>query len=389
MSWPEVPIGEIFEVARGGSPRPIDKFITDDPNGLNWVMIGDATAGGKYINETKKKIRPEGLKKTREVEPGDFILSNSMSFGKPYIMGIKGCIHDGWLLLRPQSDQIYPDYFYHLLGSEPIYQKFASRAAGATVKNLNSGIVREVEIPLPPLAEQKRIAGILDQAAELCRLRTRALEKLNTLGQAIFYEMFGEDAKSAINRKDQCINDFCEVSSGSTPSRREASFFEGDIPWVKTGEVCGRTIFDTDEKITQEAVRSARLTVFPVNTVLIAMYGQGKTRGQVGMLGIPAATNQACAALVPHNDLHPEFLFQQLLISYDRLRDQGRGGNQPNLNAGMIKNFPIYVPSYDHQIKFVERVMTKKSLVASNERCANSCSRLFASLQHRAFRGEL
>jgi type I restriction enzyme S subunit len=118
-----------------------------------------------------------------------------MSFGKPYIMGIDGCIHDGWLLLRPLSAQVDQDYFYHLLGSEPVYAKFASRAAGATVKNLNSEIVREVTIPLPPLEEQRRIAGILDQADALRRLRTRALDRLNTLGQAIFHEMFGDALK--------------------------------------------------------------------------------------------------------------------------------------------------------------------------------------------------
>jgi type I restriction enzyme S subunit len=131
VSWATAALGEIFEVARGGSPRPIEDYLTDDPDGLNWVLIGDATASEKTITETKKRIRKEGLSKTRAVKPGDFILSNSMSFGRPYIMGINGCIHDGWLLLRPRSDEIYPDYFYHLLGSSEVYQLFASRAAGA------------------------------------------------------------------------------------------------------------------------------------------------------------------------------------------------------------------------------------------------------------------
>ena len=89
-----------MQIERGGSPRPIDDFITDSPDGLNWVKIGDAPAQGNRIIKTAEKIRPEGLSKTREVHPGDLILSNSMSFGKPYIMGIDGCIHDGWLLIR-------------------------------------------------------------------------------------------------------------------------------------------------------------------------------------------------------------------------------------------------------------------------------------------------
>ena len=99
-AWEQRKFSDLVQIERGGSPRPIDDFITDSPDGLNWVKIGDAPAQGNYITKTAEKIKPEGLSKTREVHPGDLILSNSMSFGKPYIMGIDGCIHDGWLLIR-------------------------------------------------------------------------------------------------------------------------------------------------------------------------------------------------------------------------------------------------------------------------------------------------
>ena len=98
--WKQRKFGDMVIIERGGSPRPIDKFITEDKNGLNWVKIGDAPEQGNYITRTKEKIKTEGLSKTREVHPGDLILSNSMSFGRPYIMAIDGCIHDGWLLIR-------------------------------------------------------------------------------------------------------------------------------------------------------------------------------------------------------------------------------------------------------------------------------------------------
>lgn len=98
--WKQRKLGDMVIIERGGSPRPIDKFITEDKNGLNWVKIGDAPEQGNYITRTKEKIKTEGLSKTREVHPGDLILSNSMSFGRPYIMAIDGCIHDGWLLIR-------------------------------------------------------------------------------------------------------------------------------------------------------------------------------------------------------------------------------------------------------------------------------------------------
>src|SRR5207253_5208354 len=100
--WRDAALGDIFEIARGGSPRPIDEFITDDPNGINWIMISDASEGSKYITATKKRIRAEGAQRSRQVKPGDFLLTNSMSFGKPYIMRTSGCIHDGWLVLSPR-----------------------------------------------------------------------------------------------------------------------------------------------------------------------------------------------------------------------------------------------------------------------------------------------
>jgi type I restriction enzyme S subunit len=122
--WPKIRLDKIFEIARGGSPRPIDKFITDDPDGINWVMIRDATDSTKFISKTKKRISANGVSKSRIVKPGDFLLTNSMSFGRPYIMATTGCIHDGWLVLSPKINNVDQDYFYHLLGSNAVYAEF-------------------------------------------------------------------------------------------------------------------------------------------------------------------------------------------------------------------------------------------------------------------------
>jgi type I restriction enzyme S subunit len=160
--WQTKKLGEICEIERGGSPRPIQNFITTDPKGINWIKIGDATASGKYIYKTEEKIKPDGVKRSRMVYAGDFILSNSMSFGRPYIMKTTGCIHDGWLVLhQPKVD---PDYLYHVLSSDLVFSQFDRLAAGSTVRNLNIGLAKSVEIPYPPLPEQKRIVDILDEA---------------------------------------------------------------------------------------------------------------------------------------------------------------------------------------------------------------------------------
>lgn len=167
QGWEWVRFGNIAIIERGGSPRPIKAFLTNDPNGLSWIKIGDTEQGGKYIVSTLEKIRREGLSKTRMVYPGDFLLTNSMSFGRPYITKIEGCIHDGWLRISP-SNALEKDYLYQLLSSSFIKKAFEAAAAGAVVLNLNSEKVRELPIPLPSSKEQCRIVAKIDELMARC-----------------------------------------------------------------------------------------------------------------------------------------------------------------------------------------------------------------------------
>ena len=155
--WAWCRLGEIADIARGGSPRPIEDFITDKENGINWIKIGDTTPEDKYIISAKEKIKPEGKKHSRFVHAGDFLLTNSMSFGRPYILKIDGCIHDGWLVFADIRKYLLKDFLYYTLSSQYIYNSFSLVAAGSTVKNLKADTVKQELFPLPPLAEQKRI----------------------------------------------------------------------------------------------------------------------------------------------------------------------------------------------------------------------------------------
>jgi type I restriction enzyme, S subunit len=170
-------------VERGGSPRPIEKYLTDSPDGINWVKISDATASDKYIYKTQQKITKAGLNKTRLVHDGDFLLSNSMSFGRPYIMKTTGCIHDGWLVLRSKPEyDLDKDFLYYLLSSPYVFQQFDSLAAGSTVRNLNIGLVSSVEIPIPPLTEQHTIVKRLEAlSVEIGRLEAVYRQKVAAL----------------------------------------------------------------------------------------------------------------------------------------------------------------------------------------------------------------
>ena len=161
--WPLVSIGEVCEVERGASPRPINEYITDDPSGINWIKIGDGTPNSLYIESTKEKITKEGASKSRYVKKGDLILSNSMSFGRPYILNVDGCVHDGWLIIRNSKGLFNPIYLCYILGSDIIMSEYKRLATGGVVNNLNSDLVRNCKIPLPPLAKQAEIVEEIQQ----------------------------------------------------------------------------------------------------------------------------------------------------------------------------------------------------------------------------------
>ncbi|HAF61697.1 MAG TPA: N-6 DNA methylase [Anaerolineaceae bacterium] len=163
IKWDMKKIGDVCHIERGASPRPIKKFITTEPNGINWIKIGDVEENSKYIVSSKEKISQEGSEKSKRVYEGDFLLSNSMSFGRPYILKINGCVHDGWLILRILDKKILDkEYLYYILRSKNVYKQFNRDATGGVVRNLNSQLVSNVNIPIPPLEIQQKIVEELD-----------------------------------------------------------------------------------------------------------------------------------------------------------------------------------------------------------------------------------
>ncbi|EOH7013223.1 restriction endonuclease subunit S [Campylobacter coli] len=193
QGWEWKSLGEIFNIERGGSPRPIKKFLTDKEDGINWIKIGDIK-NQKYLYKTEEKIIQEGLKKSKLVIEGDLLVSNSMSFGKPVIVKLqKGAIHDGWLLLKEKIN-LNKEYFYYLFSSNFMYSFLSYQASGSTVKNLNIDKLKQIEIPLPPLKEQERIVGILDESFakidESIKILEQDLLNLDELMQSALQKAF-------------------------------------------------------------------------------------------------------------------------------------------------------------------------------------------------------
>ena len=195
-TWEQRKFSDLVQIERGGSPRPIDDFITDSPDGLNWVKIGDAPAQGNYITKTAEKIKPEGLSKTREVHPGDLILSNSMSFGKPYIMGIDGCIHDGWLLIRNTYKVFDLTFLCHLLGTPQMIIQYKSLAAGSTVNNLNKELVGNTVVTIPTIKEQRVLGQYLETLDNLITLHQRKYDKLTNVKKSMLEKMFPQNGSN-------------------------------------------------------------------------------------------------------------------------------------------------------------------------------------------------
>lgn len=187
--YPTKKLWDICNIERWWSPRPIKSFLTNDVNWVNWIKIWDTKNISKYIESTEEKIKPEWVKKSRMVYPWDFILSNSMSFWRPYIMKTTWCIHDWWLVLRTNKNIINDDLLYLLLNSDFMYLKFSNATSWTTVKNLSIDKVKNISIPLPPLPTQKIIVQKLDSSFEKIdksiELTKKNLENIEELNKSV------------------------------------------------------------------------------------------------------------------------------------------------------------------------------------------------------------
>ena len=288
--WEYKKLGDVCTVERGGSPRPIDKFITNDENGINWIKIGD-TSDSMYITSTAQRIMKEGMKKSRYVKPGDFLLSNSMSFGRPYILKIDGCIHDGWLVLRDEEKVFDKRFLYYYLSSKSTYKKFEAMAVGGVVNNLNSEMVRNTYVPIPNKDVQLKIANQFDMVRSILESRKKELLLLENLVRARFVEMFGEGLKDDGKFKLKPISEIGQVVSGATPKTSRYEYWNGDNVWITPAELSDESfvIYDSERKLTYEGVDSCAVTLLPVGTVILSSRAP---IGKVAIAGVEMYCNQ-------------------------------------------------------------------------------------------------
>jgi len=285
--------------------------------------------------------------------------------------------------------------------------------AGGNREGLNYQQLRAFVIPFPPPDERAGIAKILETVDETIAHTTTLIAKLKQMKAGLLHDLLtwgldeNGELRDAIGHPEQfkdsplgqipkdweatTIGEQASTSSGSTPNRSNPKYWQdGTIAWVKTGEVNYTFIQDTEEKITQKALNETSLTVYPVDTVLMAMYGQGVTRGKVGILGIESTTNQACAAIIPKdNKLVSRYLFHYLSYYYDEIRSMSHGSNQSNLNERLIASFPIHLPPIKEQIRIVEMIDSHDTRIHAEEAYRDKLKLQKKGLMHDLLTGKV
>lgn len=371
--WPMVKLGEYCDVIMGQAPKGID--VNEDLIGLPVIAgAGDFSSIGVEVSKWTEKP-------TKTCIINDIILSVRATVGTYRFADRDYCLGRGVASLRAKGnlDQKYLSFVIDFYRA-----KLLSVARGATFLQISKADIETLMIPLPPLGEQKRIAEILGGVANAIHTVEQQIETANQLEKSLFNQF-----RRQYSALCSPIKNICKVQTGATPSRKNSAYYDGGIPWVKTGEVNGGKIEETEEYITELAVQETNCRKFPIGTILVAMYGQGATRGKVGILNCAAATNQACAALIALACEDQEYIFAVLRNCYDELRNLGRGGTQPNLNLTLVKNFEIPWPEEFAREEFSQKWRELDNLRHLLHRKLSLLQELQKSLSTRAFAGLL
>lgn len=334
----------------------------------------------KYVKDVyKEKI----------VSEDDLVMANTGSPGAVF-KGKYGVLSNNLFKISFDRNVLIRDFLYYYLSSDEFQHNLQKRMKGGVQKHLGHKLIGEQPIPVIDLETQKKIVEVLDKAQELIEKRKEQIEVLDALVKSRFIEMFGDPVNNPKEWNKVNIGSKFEIKTGSTPSRKENTYWEnGTIPWVKTTELKEVIINETEEYITQDGYDNSSVNLLPKETLLIAMYGQGKTRGMTGKLGIEATTNQACAAILPNSEENMDFVWYQLKLSYEDLRSLGRGGSQPNLNTNLIKSYELIFPPMKLQNQFVNFVNQVDKLKSQMETSLRELEDNFNSLMQKAFKGEL
>ena len=348
--WEAVSFGETVSVAEGQVNPTEEPYASMYHVGPECVEPG---TGRLLIRRTAREV---GLKSGKYLfRPCDIVYSKIRPYlRKSILVDFEGiCSADMYpLTARPGFDAGYLNAF--ILSNGFTIQAVAQQDRTGIPK-LNREQLNSILVPKPPLAEQRRIAAVVSTVQTALGMQDRIVATLKELKAATLAKLFREGLRGEPLKQTEIgeipgnwkvirLGNHCAIGSGGTPSRDRSEYWGGSIPWVKTGEIDYRPILKTEERITEAGLASSSTRLFPKGTLLMAMYGQGVTRGKVAFLEIEAATNQACAALFPDQNVDSGYLYSYCVFAYERIRELGHGANQKNLSADLIRTMPVPLP---------------------------------------------
>lgn len=367
----DIQAGKSFQTAE--APARPDELGVLKVSAVTWSTFAPAEAKalrGEYEPDASHRVRKGDLlisrANTKELVGAVVLVDQDYPFR---------LLSDKTLRLVVDEERVVKEYLLFALRSPKARQHIEHFATGTSdsMRNIGQGVIASIPIDIPSPPKQRSLAKQLTLAfAEVDVARNAASdqrEDISRLSRRVLADVFS----GAVDAPRLRLGDFAQTTSGSTPARGVKSYWSpADIRWVKTGEVAFSPIKQTEEAISAKALKECSLTLLPPDTVLVAMYGQGKTRGQSAVLTVPATTNQACFAILPNETWDPQFLFHWLMASYNDLRalSEGRGGNQANLNGGLLNALEIPAPSREQQVAIARRAQDAlrdiNSLAAAN-----------------------
>lgn len=364
--WNEKSFNDFMKIKRGASPRPIESYITSSTDGVNWIKIGDAPRYGKYIASTAEKITPKGAIHSVSVYPGDFILSNSMSFGRPYILNIEGCIHDGWLRLYDFQSEATDEFLYYLLSSSYVQRQYEAFAAGSGVQNLNKEVVKKVNVVLPSIPEQEEIARTLSQFDTYIDDLAELIEKKKGIRDGAL-----EDLMSRKTRLKGFYGRWKKVSFNQVIIPKARIGWQGlkKHEYLRSGYsyLIGGTDFDHGtvsldaiSYVSQERYDMDANIQVSANDVLVTKDG---TIGKVAMvpeLSKPATLNSGVFVFRTKQGLLPVFLFRVLQSSVFRefIDTLSAGSTIKHLYQKDLKKFEFEIPDDTKEQEAIAEVLT-------------------------------
>lgn len=376
-----VRLGDLCVINSGGTPRRNNESYWKNGD-IPWVKISDLNNG--VVESTEEFITLDGLKNSSaKIFPqGTLLYTIFATIGEVAILNIDAATNQAIVGLQLKENQkVYLKYIYYYLKSQTNIIKQLGR--GVAQNNINLSVVKNMIIPIVSLEKQSNIIATLSKLEKIKENRIIISNYLDSLIKSRFVELI---SKNKLIYQKVRLKDCCLISSGATPSRKNSEYWdENGINWFKTTELKNNFLIDSEEKISKLGYEKTSVKLLPKHTVLIAMYGQGKTRGMTGYLLNNATTNQACAALISLDIINPKYLWYTMINSYDRLRNMAKGGTQPNLSVSSIKDFEIILPPIDIQNKFTNYIEQINKLKSDVQKSIDETQLLMDSLMQEYF----